>query len=577
MNSPVITVLRAAAPRRRRLALALLLSVLADLAGVALMATAAWLIARAAERPAYDALAVAIVAVRALAIGRGALRYVERLVGHDVTLEAQGGLRVRIYRALARRRQTDPGFPREADLLSRIVADVELVQDLLLRCLAPAVAVGAVGALAVWFSMSVLPAAGLVLAAGLLAAGVLTPLIAVLIARRAAGVVAARRGEFAVRCTDLTQGAAELAVFGQSERALADAERAAGELNRVERRWGNALSVSAGLVVGIQVVTVGAVGWLALRASDAGQINDVMVAVLGLMSIAVLESTTPLGEAMLRFVDARAAARRVAALLVAPPPRPVLTPPGAGTPELVLTGATVRYPGEDRPALDSVDLTIPPGRRVAIIGPSGAGKSTLLGVLSGMIGLTAGTATLAGTDLALWPDAARARVVGGMPQDAHVFHTSIAHNLLIARPAATDADLRAALAKARLLDWLDTLPAGLNTQVGQDGSLLSGGQRQRLLLARAFLADPRVLLLDEPAESLDPPTADALLSDVLDGAAGRTVIVVTHRTIGLDRFDEILVVDAGRLVQRGTPADLASLPGYYRDTTAADRIIEAVS
>jgi thiol reductant ABC exporter CydC subunit len=574
MRSPVITVLRAAAPRRRRLALALLLSVLADLAGVALMATAAWLIARAAQRPAYDALAVAIVAVRALAIGRGVLRYVERLVGHDVTLEAQGGLRVRIYRALAKRRQTDPDFPREADLLSRIVGDVELVQDLLLRCLAPAITVGAVGVIAVWFTWLVLPAAGLALAAGLVAAGLVTPLIAVAIARRAAGVMASRRGDFAVRCVDLTQGAAELTVFGQNERALAEAEQAAAELHRVERSWGGALSVSAGLVVGIQVVTVGVIAWLALHYA----INGVLVAVLGLTAIAVLESTTPLGEAMLRFVDARQAARRVAALLVTPPARMIEGPPSTvDNLELAVAGATVVYPGEDRPALDSIDLNIPPGRRVAIIGPSGAGKSTLLGVLTGMIDPTSGSATLGGIDLSLWPDQDRARLVSGMPQDAHVFHTSIAHNLLLARPNATDAQLRAALAKARLLDWVETLPAGLNSQVGQDGSVLSGGQRQRLLLARAFLADPPVLLLDEPAEGLDTDTADALLADVLTESPDRTVIVVTHRTIGLDRFDEILVIDAAHITQRGTPAALAALPGYYRDTVAEERLIESAT
>ncbi|MYU16885.1 ATP-binding cassette domain-containing protein, partial [Streptomyces sp. SID8361] len=231
---------------------------------------------------------------------------------------------------------------------------------------------------------------------------------------------------------------------------------------------------------------------------------------------------------------------------------------------LVLRGITARHPGQSAPALDGFGLELRPGRRVAVVGPSGAGKSTLAQVLLRFLDPEGGTYTLAGRNAAALDGDAVRRLVGLCAQDAHVFDSSLRENLRLARPGASDDELRSALAGARLLDWVDGLPDGLDTLVGEQGARLSGGQRQRLALARALLAEFPVLVLDEPAEHLDLPTADALTADLLSATRGRTTVLITHRLAGLAAVDEVIVLDGGRAVQRGTYEELASADGPFR-------------
>ena len=211
----------------------------------------------------------------------------------------------------------------------------------------------------------------------------------------------------------------------------------------------------------------------------------------------------------------------------------------------MLEGVTARYAGEDRPALSRFDLRLDPGARVALVGPSGAGKSTVTNLLLRFLDPEQGRVTIAGRDAREYRQEDVRRTFALAGQEAHVFDSTIRENLRLARPAATDAELESALGRAHLSDWVASLPDGLGTLVGEDGMGLSGGQRQRLVLARALLADAPVLVLDEPTAHLDPPTARALMDDVLDAAADRTVLLITHRPEGLERMDEIVALDGG--------------------------------
>ncbi|MBU3871701.1 thiol reductant ABC exporter subunit CydC, partial [Streptomyces sp. 4503] len=345
-----------------------------------------------------------------------------------------------------------------------------------------------------------------------------------------------------------------------------------------------AAGTGAGLSALVCGLTVAAAAWVGVPAVADGRIHGVWLAVVVLTPLAAFEAVAGLPLAVQHRQRVRRAAERVYEVLDEPLPvrEPEEArrgevrreearrgeaqreePPGAPYP-LVLRGITARHPGQRAPALDGFGLELRPGHRVAVVGPSGAGKSTLAQVLLRFLDTEGGTYTLAGRNAAALDGDAVRRLVGLCAQDAHVFDSSLRENLRLARPGASDDELRAALAAARLRDWVDGLPDGLDTLVGEQGARLSGGQRQRLALARALLADFPVLVLDEPAEHLDLPTADALTADLLSATQGRTTVLITHRLAGLDAVDEVIVLDGGRAVQRGTYGELAVADGPFR-------------
>ncbi len=531
------------------------------------MATSTWLLISAAGRPPLDALTVAIVSVRGLAISRGVLRYTERLAGHDAVLRYITDVRTRIFAGLVGRR-ADVSH-RSGDALSRLVSDVEDVQNLLLRVVVPAAGAALVSITAVGCALLVSPAAALVLAAGLLLAGVVLPLIAMRLTRHTADRVAPLRAALAVDSIDLTHGAADLAAFGATDAALRAADGRAQALARIERRLAAAGFAVDGAGVLLAGGTAAAVVVVALNSGVSG----VWIGVLGVATLSAVEIALVLVGAARHWVQVRGGVARVAELVAdVPAPEPGGPLPGgrsAPAPALgrcTIEDVTVRYRAGAAPALDRVSVDLTAGRRVAVVGPSGAGKSTLLAVLTGAVHPDSGRVSIDGVDLDHLPSQERSRLVTGLLAEAHVFHATVRENLLLGRAGAGDDELAAATAAAGLLDWVRDQPDGWSTVVGEEGAQLSGGQRQRLALARALLAAPPVLLLDEPTEGLDPAAADAVLASALAATpAEHTVLLVTHRLRGLDEFDEIVVLDAGRVLQRGRHAELAQAPGWYRE------------
>ncbi|MGW2269508.1 thiol reductant ABC exporter subunit CydD [Streptomyces yangpuensis] len=557
-----------------RFRLGLLLGALAVGCSVGLMAVSGWLISRASEQPPVLYLMVAVTATRAFGMGRAVFRYAERLVSHDAVLRMLADLRVSVYRRLERIAPAGLREHRRGDLLARLVADADALQDYWLRWLLPVGTAVLVGTGSVAFTTWLLPEAGAVLAAGLLAAGVGVPLVSGACARRAERRLAPARGELATRVADLLTGTAELTVAG----ALADrkgrARESDGVLTRIAARGAAAGGLGGGLSALVCGLTVVAAAVVAANAVHDGRLSGVAMAVAVLTPLAAFEAVSGLPLAVQYRQRVRRSAERVYEVIDAPvpvaePERPAAAP--ASPFPLRLAGLTVRHPGQERDALRGLDLTLEAGRRIAVVGPSGSGKTTLAQVVLRFLDPAEGSYSLAGVDArTLDSDDVRA-LVGLCAQDAHLFDSSVRENLRLARTGASEEQLRDALAAARLLEWADGLPDGLDTLVGEHGERISGGQRQRLALARALLADFPVLVLDEPAEHLDLVTADALTADLLAATEGRTTVLITHRLAGLEAVDEVLVLDRGEVVQRGEYAELAAVEGPLRRMLERER------
>lgn len=530
---------------RRRFAASVGLGALAIAFGIALMTTAGYLISRAAEHPDILSLTIVIVGVRFFGIGRPLIRYLDRLVSHDMALRALGRLRSRFYERIEPLAPAQLEGFRHGELLSRMVGDVDALQGLYLRGLAPPVVAILVAVGAVAFSAVFLPAAAAILAAGMLLSGLLVPAVAAALQRRSGSRQRGVRAELTADLVELLRGTPELLVYGGADGAYRRAADRDRELAGLARRDAFVAGLADGLVVLITGVTVAGVLAVAVSAHDGGSLDRLMIATLALLAMSSFEATAPLPEVARESSETLASGRRVLELTatepaITDPPDPEPRPADA---TVALEAVTARYPGSDAATFRDLDLRIAPGEKVALLGASGTGKSTIVALLLRFLDPASGRVTVGGTDARRLRQSDLRSTFALAGQDAHLFNSTIAANLRIGDPEASDADLLAALDAARLAEWVRSLPEGIETFVGEQGSAISGGQRQRLVFARALLSPAPVLLLDEPTAHLDPPTAERLLADTFAAAGGRSVLLITHRPEGLDLVDSVVRID----------------------------------
>jgi thiol reductant ABC exporter CydC subunit len=571
------------APEGGKVALAAVLQTLTVGAAMGLMGSAAWLLSKAALHPSIAVLQVAIVSVRAFGIGRAAFRYVERLFSHEVSLRLLARLRVSVFRALV------PAAParlldhRAGDLLGRAVEDVATLESLYARLLAPTLAAVAVslvlGLVLLPFGASVATAA----VAGFVASGAALPALAAWLGLRPGRRLVADRAALGAALVDGVQGVAELLACGAEERhaAAVDAlsRKAAAEQSRLARA-----SALGGALTGLGAdLTALVVLALAIPAIRSGSLEGTRLAVVTLLTLAAFEALSALPAAWQSLGAAHAAAARLIEIADAPPS--VAEPADAarsrvrpvhGAPVLEVRDLRFTYPGEARPALDGLCLTLPLGRRVAVVGASGSGKSTLAHLVLRFWDVPPGTVLFEGVDVhARHSDEVRSRVAFAA-QRAQLFTGTLRENLRIGGPGATDDEILESLRAARLATFVSSLADGLDTWIGEQGRGLSGGERQRLALARALLRPAPLLLLDEPTAHLDTVTERDVLASILEAGRGRATLLVTHRLLGLEAFDEVVVLEGGRTVERGHSSDLAAGSGPYARLLAAERSSRAL-
>ena len=554
-------------PHRSRVALAVLLGVATVASNVGLLATAAYVISAATLVPLLGYLVVPSYLVRLFGISRAGARYAERMVSHDLTFRLLADLRSGFYRRLEPLAPARLLRQRSGDLLARVVKDVEELENVYLRVVSP-VAVAAIITLMTSLILYTFdPVLGLVALGFLVATGVGVPILVGRLSRGLGRRQLELRGELNARVVDNVQGVQDILAFGRED----DREREISALNRKLGRVQGRMAFVTGLqdalsdlMMNLAMVSVLA---LAIPLVAKGEIRGVYLAFLALVILGSFEAVQPLGKAFQFLGRSVNAGERLFEVVdaepeVADPPSP-LPPPTDHT--LRFDGVTFRYGPDTPPVLRDISFALEPGKRVAIVGPSGAGKSTVADLALRFWDPTSGRVTLGGHDLRDLAQKDLRDLAGVVSQDTHVFTDTLRGNLLVANPEATDDDLGRALVRAQLQDLVERLPNGLDTHLGEQGLRLSGGERQRLSIARAFLKDAPILVLDEPTANLDPETEAGVLDAAYDLMRERATLVITHRLVRMEDVDEILVLKAGRIVERGTHEELVSSRGLYRE------------
>lgn len=481
-------------------------------------------------------------AIRGLAVLRTVGRYVERLVTHEATFRLIAGLRVWFYRHLEPLAPARLQQYRGGDLLSRIRADIDSLDNLYLRVAAPTAAALLSSAVLVWFMSRFSGAVASLDAAALVVAGVVLPLAARWLGRRPGGRVVAIRADLRAAVADGVRGLGEMQVY-DAERAhaahIADGGRALNHEGRRLARLGAVTTALSGLVA--QLALWGALV-LAIPLVRSGALAGPELAMVALFVLASFEAVAPLPLAFGALGETLAAARRIFEVVDATPAvhdplRPAAAPRRF---DLKVRGLRMRYRDDGPWALDGVDLDVPQGGSVGIVGPSGAGKTSLLNVLLRSWDYQEGSVEIGGVPLRDLDGATVRNLCAVVAQDTHLFNATVRDNLLLARPGASADDLRTALRDAGILDEIEALPRGLDTQAGETGTRFSGGQARRIAIARALLKDAPILILDEPTEGLDAASERVVLRALDRLMQGRTTLLVTHRPQALRHVDRVV-------------------------------------
>jgi thiol reductant ABC exporter CydC subunit len=543
--------------RWRRFVLSALLSAVTILAAVGLLTVSGYLISRAAERPEILALTAIIVWVRIFGFSRALFRYAERLVSHDLAFRSLADLRRRFFERLVPLVPGGLDQPASADLLSRFVGDVDRLQDLYLRALTPPVVALATGLVCVGVAALMLPSAALVLAAMLLLGGVAAPALTRWAARVSGRRQARARAALSGALLEVTTGSAEIAVAGREEDWLDRAVSADREVVTLQKRD----ALNGGLATGLTTMLAAGAGVavtaVAVPAVDEGAMSGILLAALALLAIASFEAVMPLGPAAASVDSCADAASRIEEITERPvpvtePEEPMRVPADG---PIRFEDVTFAYAADLPVVLRDAEFTVSPGEAVALVGPSGAGKSTSAELMVRFRDPDEGRITLGGVDLRSLDSDRLRETVRLAPQDSYLFTGTLVENVALGRPMASREEILTVLERVGLGPWVAGLEQGLETFVGEGGSMVSGGQRQRIATARCLLGDARFMVFDEPTAHLDPAGALALETSLVSGRErGVGIFVITHEIADPSNFDRVLELREGRVLDRKAQA-----------------------
>jgi ATP-binding cassette subfamily C protein CydCD len=543
---------------------------------IALMGSSSWLISSAALHPSIAVLEVAIVGVRFFGIARAVFRYLERLVSHNVTFQLLNRLRIWFFEKL------EPLAParlmeyRSGDLLARIIGDINMLENFYIRVVAPPIT-AIIVALATSFFLAIYdPKLAVLLLGFFFILGVILPILAQRMSQQPGRNIIFLHSELNQQMVDGIQGLADILAFGRGPDRVAQISTTGKKFANSQRRMAQISSLLSGFSTFITNLALWLILLITIPQITAGQVSGVLLASLALLSLASFEAVTPLPLAAQMWSSSREAAKRLFEIVDAKPAvtdflesetEPRISAPSdlqAMNKKLEMLDLSFTYPGSNSPALQKINFSLSKGQSVALVGPSGAGKSTLANLLLRFWDYSSGEIRLDGRSLKTFlPDDIRGRI-SYISQNTYFFNTSIYENLRMARRGATKEEIERAARQSQVHEYIVSLPKSYDTIIGEHGSRLSGGERQRLAIARAILKNTPILILDEPTANLDALTEKLVLETLIDLMQEKMSLLITHRLISLEKMTEILVMDRGRIVERGSQFELLNHHGLYR-------------
>ncbi|MCE9899831.1 heme ABC transporter ATP-binding protein/permease CydC [Raoultella terrigena] len=501
--------------------------------------------------------------VRGAAIIRTAGRYFERLVSHDATFRVLQHLRVFTFSKLLPLSPAGLARFRQGELLNRIVADVDTLDHLYLRVISPLVG-ALVVILVVTAGLSILDVTlALTLGGIMLLTVLILPPLFYRAGKPAGECITQMRGQYRQQLTAWLQGQAELMLFNASDRYREQLEKTEQRWQDGQRRQAELTALSQALMLLIGGVAVIAMLWLTSAGVGGNSQPGALIALFVFCALAAFEALAPVTGAFQHLGQVIASARRITQITEQPPEVSFAQSADQTFSRVALTlnQVTFSYPQQPTAALENISLQVSAGDHIAILGRTGCGKSTLLQLLTRAWDPAQGEILLNDQPLAQLNETTLRRAMSVVPQRVHLFSATLRDNLLLAAPQASDAHLVNILERVGLGKLLDD--SGLNSWLGEGGRQLSGGELRRLAIARALLHDAPLMLLDEPTEGLDATTESQILDLLAEVMKEKTVLMVTHRLRGLARFNQIIIMDNGKIIEQGSHAELLAQQGRY--------------
>ncbi|MDP4090548.1 MAG: thiol reductant ABC exporter subunit CydC [Bacillota bacterium] len=543
--------------------LSMLMGLLTIVSSIGMLSASSVLISRAALHPDVLDLMVLIVAVRFFSISRGIFRYLERLLSHNATFKLLSQIRRWFFKGFNDSYSENNKEFRTGDIYTRLVNDVDSLKEFYLRGIYPLVTAVLTGILTSIFLSFFSTGLSLIYLLFYIFSGFILPVVLFMANRNLIKEEQNIRKELNLTLIDMLKGITEIYVYSFKDAFLKKYNRLKGSFSAVQRKKNLLLLLGDNIYSFFVALLIAVFMVICTPMVSEGRLSGIYYAMLPLAIIASFEALIPMPNILYRFGEANNAGKSIFSIIQSGSPSVSGKSHAVTRHGLFIKGLCVREPDSERYIIRDFSLDLPYGKKVAIVGISGSGKTTFLKTLEGFMKYHKGNINLDGTDYAGIDIEEIRKNFTYIDQNPYFFNTTVRENLLIADPHIDEEKFKEAVEKAKISEVIDALPEGMDTQLGQQGFRISGGEIQRLAIARALIKSSPIILLDEPTASLDVTLEAEVINSLHEAIGDRSCIWVTHRLVGMDRMNEIILMNNGEVLERGTHLQLLDKKGLY--------------